>query len=227
MAAPRSCRQPTCLRMIRITMAGSTPMTRSPSAPGFRAGMVVADFCAGLGGPARYFAHRYGVRVTGVDLNARRVEGARRLNSAVGLEAMVDMRQADVTSSGLPSTHFDAVVSQEALLHVPDKAAVLDEAYRVLKPGGRLVFTDWTSHRALSAEDAETLWQGLAAQTLRSPTEYEALLEGRRVHRRGHRGSERRVGGDPRAAFRHVHATALGNLRIGPARGRGRLLPRL
>lgn len=144
---------------------------------GLAPGMEVADFCAGLGGPARYLAHKFGVRVTGVELNARRVEGAGRLNRIVGLEGAVEVIEGDVTASGLPSARFDAVVSQEAFLHVPDKAAVLDEAYRVLKPGGRLVFTDWTNHRALSSDDADVLWQGLAAQTLRSPAEYEALLE--------------------------------------------------
>jgi len=42
-------------------------------------GTRVADFCAGLGGPARYFAHRYGAVVTGIELTSTRVEGAQDL----------------------------------------------------------------------------------------------------------------------------------------------------
>ena len=56
---------------------------------GLSAGMRIADFCAGLGGPARYFAHRYGVDVTGIELTPARVEGARRLTQLVGLDERV------------------------------------------------------------------------------------------------------------------------------------------
>src|ERR671913_470171 len=42
---------------------------------GIRKGDRVADFCAGLGGPARYWAHRFGADVTGIELNPSRVRG--------------------------------------------------------------------------------------------------------------------------------------------------------
>jgi cyclopropane fatty-acyl-phospholipid synthase-like methyltransferase len=141
-------------------------------------GMHVADFCAGLGGPARYLAHGYGVRVTGIDLNGGRVAGAGELTRLVGLEDRVQVLQGDVTATGLDAAAFGAVISQEALLHVPDKAAVLREAQRVLAPAGRFVFSDWVVHASLEADDAEILWQGLAAQTLQSIDGYKALLDG-------------------------------------------------
>lgn len=56
---------------------------------------------------------------------------------------------------------MDAVISQEALLHVPDKRAALSEAYRVLKRGGRLAFTDWAEHRPLDAIDSASMWRGM------------------------------------------------------------------
>ncbi len=140
-------------------------------------GMHVADFCAGLGGPARYLAHSRGVHVTGIDLNAGRVAGAAELTRLVGLEDQVEVREGDVTATGLSDAEFDAVVSQEAFLHVPDKAAVVREAHRVLRPGGRLVFTDWVLHAPLTDADADVLWRGLAAQTLQSISDYEALLQ--------------------------------------------------
>src|SRR6476646_983165 len=49
------------------------------AAAGIRAGMRVAGFCAGLGGPARYHAHRSGADVTGIELTPARVEGAQEL----------------------------------------------------------------------------------------------------------------------------------------------------
>lgn len=143
---------------------------------GLEPGMHVADFCAGLGGPARFLAHEYGVHVTGVELNRARVTGARDLTELVGLGDKVNVIAGNVLAAPLPEGAFDAVVSQEALLHVPDKGAALGEACRILKPGGRLAFTDWVAHRPLDDEDGEVLWQGLAAQMLQSIPGYETLI---------------------------------------------------
>src|ERR1035438_10314419 len=47
-------------------------------------GTRVVDFCAGLGGPSRYLAHRYGADVTGIELTPARVDGAKELTLLVG-----------------------------------------------------------------------------------------------------------------------------------------------
>ncbi|MGD9536991.1 MAG: cyclopropane-fatty-acyl-phospholipid synthase family protein [Alphaproteobacteria bacterium] len=137
----------------------------------------VADFCAGLGGPARYMAHRYGAEVTGIELNPSRAEGAEALTRRVGLAGRVRVIEGDVTGTSLPAASFDVVMSQEAFLHIPDKAAAVREAHRLLKDGGRLCFTDWVVHRPLSADEAETMWRGIAAQTLQSVESYRTMLE--------------------------------------------------
>ena len=137
----------------------------------------VADFCAGLGGPARYWSRRFGAEVTGIDLNPARVRGAAELTALVGLESRVRVIEGDVTRTGLPSESFDVVVSQEAFLHVPDTAAALAEAFRLLRPGGRLAFTDWIVHRPLSSEEADIMWRGIAAQSLQSSDSYRNLIQ--------------------------------------------------
>lgn len=148
------------------------------SRAGFAPGMKVADFCAGLGGPARYFAHRYGVDVTGIELTPHRVAGARELTEAVGLAARVRVVEGNVMDvTLLPSASVDAVYSQEALLHVPDKGAAVAEAARILKPGGRLCFTDWIAHRPLAPDEAETMWKGIAAQNVESIAGYRRHLQ--------------------------------------------------
>ena len=141
-----------------------------------KAGIRVADFCAGLGGPARYWADRYGVEVIGIDLNSSRIKGAQDLTRRVGLQDRVRVVSGNVLEVPLPDDSVDAVVSQEALLHVPDKLEARKQAFRILKPGGRLAFTDWVMHRSLSAEEAEDLWRGFAAQALQSIDGYKALL---------------------------------------------------
>lgn len=145
---------------------------------GLAPGLKLADFGAGLGGPARYFAHRYGVEVTGIELTPARVEGANRLTALVGLSDRVRVLEGDVRATALPSGAFDAVISQEALLHVPERARALAEAFRVLRPGGRLAFTDWIAHRPPSQAEFDLLRQGMAVQPIETMDSYRVALEG-------------------------------------------------
>lgn len=141
-------------------------------------GIAVVDFCAGLGGPARWQAVRSGVTVTGVELTPARVAGARRLTELVGLADRVRLIEADAARTGLPDRSADAVLSQEAFLHIPDKDAVAREALRLLRPGGRLAFTDWIAHAPLSAADADLMRRGMAVAGLLSLEGWRAVLEG-------------------------------------------------
>jgi SAM-dependent methyltransferase len=141
------------------------------------AGTRVADFCAGLGGPARYLAHRYGANVTGIELTPARVQGAQELTQLVGLQHRVRVLEGNVMQVPLGDAGMDAVISQEAFLHVPDKGRALAEAFRILRPGGRLAFTDWTPDTPLAAADADLLWRGMAAQSLQSVQGYRELLQ--------------------------------------------------
>jgi sarcosine/dimethylglycine N-methyltransferase len=141
-------------------------------------GTKVVDLCAGLGGPARYLAHCYGAFVIGVELTPARVAGALELTRRVGLDKQVEVIEGNVTGLPLPDESQDAVVSQEALFHVPDLARALGEAHRVLRPGGRLAFTDWIAHEPLSAADEQLLWDGMAAATLINIDRHVELLRG-------------------------------------------------
>ena len=129
-------------------------------------GVRVVDFCAGLGGPARYWAYRYGADVTGIELTPARVLGAGELTRLVGLQNSVRVVEGNVMRVPLSEDSVDVVVSQEAFLHVPDKERALAEAFRILKPGGRIAFTDWVAHRALSDADKKLMWQGMAVTDL-------------------------------------------------------------
>ncbi len=142
-----------------------------------RDGSLVADFCAGLAGPARYLAHKYNAIVTCIELNPHRAPGAADLTRRVGLSQRVHVVRGDVMRAPLATQSMDAVISQEALLHVPDKRAALSEAYRVLKDGGYLAFTDWAQHRPLAAVDSEQMWHGIAAQSVQSFGGYTRMLE--------------------------------------------------
>jgi len=139
-------------------------------------GSVVLDVCAGLGGPARFIAQRFGCRVVGLDLNPGRAAAGRRLTRRVGLERQVQMVNGDAQTLPFAAASFTGVVSQEGLLHVPDKAAVLAGCARVLVLGGRIAFSDWIATPRLDDGERRRLDEWMAATTLQSLAGYRALL---------------------------------------------------
>ena len=136
----------------------------------------VLDVCAGLGGPARFLVSRFGCRVVALELNQGRAAGSCRLTRLVGLAGRVLVLRGDATALPLASARFDACLSQEALLHVEDKAAVLRECRRVLVLGGRLAFTDWIAYPRLDDRERERLREWTAATTLQTLDGYRRLL---------------------------------------------------
>lgn len=139
-------------------------------------GTRVLDLCAGLGGPARFLASRRGCHVVAVELHEGRAAGAARLTRLVRLHARVRVVRGDAAALPFPAGRFEACVSQEALLHIVDKAVVLAEAHRVLVPGGRLAFTDWVARPTLGDGERRRLNEWMAATTLQGLDGYRALL---------------------------------------------------
>lgn len=143
---------------------------------GIGAGHHVLDVCSGMGGPARWLAHTRGCRVTGLDFTLSRVEAARRLTARVGMEQRVDFVHGDATAMPLSDAAFDIVVSQEAWLHIPDRAAVVGQCARVLKPGGILAFTDVTLRAPLTAQEDARLAAEMHAPKVVSAARYLDLV---------------------------------------------------
>lgn len=144
---------------------------------GVLSGHHVLDVCSGMGGPARWLAHRLGCKVKGLDLTLSRVEAARRLTECVGLDHLVSFVQGDATNMPLPDAAFDIVLSQEAWLHIPDKLAVIEQCARVVKAGGKIAFTDVTTRGPLEASEIERLEQGMCAFNLQPAQTYVAQLQ--------------------------------------------------
>ncbi|MCP4693569.1 MAG: methyltransferase domain-containing protein [Desulfobacterales bacterium] len=93
-----------------------------------------------MGGASRYLAHRYGCTVHGVDLNESRVAGARKLTELTGLDDRVTFSLADAANLDLEPERFDAAISQEAFLHIPDKEGVLSGCRPGPPAGGKARF---------------------------------------------------------------------------------------
>lgn len=107
------------------------------------AGQHVVDAGSGFGDLAFACVRRHGVaRVTGLNLSAVQVDLARRRAAAAGLAPQVTFLRASATAMPLPDGSVDRVLSTESAFHFETRRTFLDEAVRVLRPGGRLVLTD-------------------------------------------------------------------------------------
>jgi len=116
---------------------------RFADAAGVTSSSQVLEIGSGSGGPAVYLAVARGCRVTGVDINEHGVGNARRLARAQGLGDRVAFALHDAHRP-LPfdSASVDVVLSNDAMCHVASRLDVLRECRRVLRPGGRMLFTD-------------------------------------------------------------------------------------
>jgi sarcosine/dimethylglycine N-methyltransferase len=102
----------------------------------------VLDVGSGLGGPSRFLAWRYGVRVSGIDLTAEFVRIAEMLTRRTGLDGNVDYRQGNALDLPFAAASFDVVWSQNAAMNIADRNRLYREMRRVLKPGGRLALQE-------------------------------------------------------------------------------------
>jgi MPBQ/MSBQ methyltransferase len=102
----------------------------------------VLDVGAGIGGPARLLSHRYGCKVTGIDLTPEFCRTADLLSARVGLGKSVTVEVGDATAMTYPDGAFDLAWTQHVSMNIADKDALFGEIFRVLKPGGRFALYD-------------------------------------------------------------------------------------
>jgi SAM-dependent methyltransferase len=103
----------------------------------------VLDVGCGSGGPAMFLARELGCRVTGVDVNEAGIQAGLILARQASLEGQIGFRRADVGDPlPFPDGAFDAIVCMDAMCHLPDRGRLLGEWRRVLRPRGRMLYTD-------------------------------------------------------------------------------------
>ena len=127
------------------------------------AGATVIDLGSGAGMDCLLAARQVGPggRVIGFDMTDAMLERARAAAVQADL-SNVKFEKADIADLPIEDNSVDVVISNGVINLAPDKPAIFKELYRVVRPGGRLQFTDIVIENELS-EDARNdidLWTG-------------------------------------------------------------------
>jgi len=108
-------------------------------------GMKVLDIGCGTGGSAFYMARRYGVDVHGIDLATNMIELAQDYRSEMEPEVThrVQFYLEDATTMAYPKDFYDVVYSRDTILHIEGKEELFRKFLHTLKPGGKLMISDY------------------------------------------------------------------------------------
>ncbi|MDH6110114.1 ubiquinone/menaquinone biosynthesis C-methylase UbiE [Kitasatospora sp. MAP12-15] len=130
------------------------------------------DVGCGTGHPAMRLAEQTRARILGVNVSPSQVDTAAAKSRAAGLSSRLEFVHADAMELPYESGTFDAAWAVEMLFHVPDRLQVLREIHRTLKPGGRVVLTDFVEREQLTGHEWDLLTQGFAFSSLLRPQDY-------------------------------------------------------
>lgn len=99
-------------------------------------GARLLDIGSGVGGPARVAAQHAGAEVLGIDLTPSYVALATKLSRLTGTDGQTRFLCASALATGLDGASFDAAMMLHVGMNIADKAALMAEVARLLRPGG-------------------------------------------------------------------------------------------
>lgn len=146
----------------------------------------VLDVGCGIGGSSLYLAEKFNANVTGITLSPVQAKRATERSHTAHLGPQTKFLVADALEMPFAEGAFDLVWSLESGEHMPDKQKFLQECYRVLKPGGKLIMATWCHrpnhfpHPPLSPAEQkhlEKIYQVYCLPYVISLAEYETIAQ--------------------------------------------------
>ncbi len=141
-------------------------------------GSSVLEIGSGSGRYALRIAERVGCRIVGLHINPHGVRNANQLAQSNNLGSLASFEQCDVSKRlPFPDDTFDAAFSNDAMTHIPGRPAVLGELFRVLKTGGRLLFSDGLVVGGILSHEEIATRSSIGYYAFSPPGENERLLQ--------------------------------------------------
>ena len=107
-------------------------------------GKSLLDIGCGAGGVDVLLAAQHGAGyITGIDVEDTVLAHARARAERAGLSSRIGLVKVVPGPLPFPPAVFDIVFSKDSIVHIPDKHALMREVFRVLKPGGWFIASDW------------------------------------------------------------------------------------
>jgi len=121
-----------------------------------------------------------GGNVVGIDFTPEMIERARQSVAEAGVIDVIELRVADLDQTGLPDSIADVVISNCVINLCPDKEAVYREAFRILKPGGRLAISDIVYTEKIDPGmhmRFQSTWSGCVGGAVNKDSYFETLAD--------------------------------------------------
>ncbi len=145
-------------------------------------GSKILDAGCGIGGSSIWLASNFDVEVTGISLAASQIKKAEQYAKQKGVADRVTFRAADYTNTPFEDESFDIVWGLESICYAVQKKDFVQEAHRVLKPGGQIMVADGFAFKTDFTEEegkyVQAFLDGCVVPNLATVEEFRKAMEG-------------------------------------------------